>query len=488
MKMLTSILTNIKVLEVKGNLEIGITGITFDSRKVTTGVLFVARVGVLTDGHEFIQDTITKGAIAILHSRELSFYYPNITYIKVEDTDVALGLLAAAYFDHPSRKLKLVAITGTNGKTTVATLLYRLFKKLGYRVGLISTVVNLVNEKEITATHTTPDAITLNELFSLMLEAKCEYAFMEASSHAIHQHRMEGLQLAGAAFTNITHDHLDYHKTFDNYIKAKKKLFDDLPADAFALINADDKRGEIMVQNTKASVSWFGLRNPADYKGKILENSFQGLFIRINETDFQSALIGEFNAYNLLTIYGVAASLGIPHLDILTAMSTLGPAQGRFESIRNPLTKVIGIVDYAHTPDALKQVLATIRAIRTGNEKVITVVGCGGNRDKEKRPLMAHIASEMSDKVILTSDNPREEEPTDIISQMEAGIPSQHNRKVIVNPDRKQAIATACSLAGLGDIILLAGKGHEKYQEIKGVKHPFDDKAILSQFILQSGN
>lgn len=478
MKTLSQILATSKVKSIQGNADIEILAIVFDSRKVQQGTCFVATRGTTVDGHQFIATAINAGAIAIVCEELPNEILPTITYVLVENSSETLGLLASSFFDNPSSKMKLVAITGTNGKTSNATLLHHLFRELGYNVGLLSTVQNQINEEVIPATHTTPDAVALNQLLALMLSKGCTHCFMEASSHAIHQYRIAGLELDGAVFTNITHDHLDYHGTFDNYIKAKKKLFDDLYSNAFALANYDDKNGRVMLQNTKATKHSFALKTIADFKGKLLANTLQGLQMEINGTEVWFKLIGAFNAYNLLSVYAVAVLLGEDEREVLTTLSGLNTAKGRFEQFRSTLG-ITGIVDYAHTPDALENVLETINDLK-GDAQVITVVGCGGNRDAAKRPVMAEIAAKLSDKVILTSDNPRNEEPQDILNQMQAGLKSAaHLRKTMQVSDRKEAIKVACTLAKAGDIILLAGKGHEDYQEIKGVKYPFDDKKVL---------
>jgi UDP-N-acetylmuramoyl-L-alanyl-D-glutamate--2,6-diaminopimelate ligase len=407
--------------------------------------------------------------------------------VTVKNSAQALGIIAANFFGNPSHKLKLVGVTGTNGKTTVATLLYKLFNSLGHRTGLLSTVVNKIVDKEIPATHTTPDPIQLSELLTQMIQAKCTHCFIEVSSHAVDQERIAGLRFEGAIFTNITHDHLDYHKTFENYIKAKKKFFDELTADAFALVNADDKRGMVMLQNTKARKRSFGLKKMVDFKGKIITNSIEGLELEIGNKSVWFKLIGDFNAYNLLAVYGAAVVLGADSDEVLTHLSAMQGAAGRFELIR-PGSKITAIVDYAHTPDALKNVLETIAHFRTGTEQVITVVGCGGNRDKTKRPLMASIACRFSDKVVITSDNPRDEDPMQIIREMQSGIGPSESRKTLVMADREEAIKTAVMLAKAKDIVLVAGKGHEAYQEIKGVKHPFDDKEVLERMLNMFAN
>ncbi len=486
MKQLSDILYKVRIEQLFGRTDMEVKHITFDSRAVQKGSLFIAIKGTQLDGHDYISKAIAQGAVAIVCEKwsdsqwsDNSKLSDNATIVVVKNSSEALSFIAGNFFDNPSEKMQLVAITGTNGKTTVATLSYHLFRSLGYKCGLISTVQNEIDGAIIPSTHTTPDAIQINELLAKMLEAGCTHCFMEASSHAIHQNRVHALDFDVAVFTNITHDHLDYHETFDKYIKAKKQLFDDLPAHATALINNDDKRASVMVQNTKATVKTFSLKSMSDFKASILENSFLGMVLQIEGLELHSRLIGEFNAYNLLSIYAIAVVLGIEKIDALSAISKLGAAEGRFDYIVSPKEKIIGIVDYAHTPDALKNVLSTIKAIRTHNEQVITVVGCGGNRDKAKRPEMTRIACELSTKVILTSDNPRNEKPEDIIEEMKQGIEPLHYKKVLSITDRKEAIKAACMMATAKDIILLAGKGHEKYQEINGVKYPFDDKKVL---------
>lgn len=480
MRLLKEILYKAGIEEVIGNTNASVNGISINSMEVKASQMYVALRGTRVDGHSFIQQAIDKGATAILCETLPDVIQSGINYVKVKNTHLALAEVCANFFNHPSTKLKLIGITGTNGKTTTATLLYKMFISFGYKVGLLSTVENRVNEKVIPATHTTPDPIQLNKLLSQMVFEECEYCFMEVSSHAVVQHRIMGLQFAGGVFTNITHDHLDYHKTFDEYIKAKKGFFDMLPESAFALVNIDDKNGMVMVQNTKATKKTYSLHTMSDFRCRIIENNFGGLLLMIDNMEVLCRLIGSFNAYNLLSIYATAISLGIDKQAALTALSLLDSVSGRFEYV-NSSNKIIGIVDYAHTPDALKNVLGTINDIRTRNEKVITIVGCGGNRDAAKRPVMAQIASEYSDKVILTSDNPRNEEPQTIIEQMRTGVPAHHTAKVMAITDRREAIKVACNLAKPGDIILLAGKGHETYQEIKGVKYPFDDKEILQE-------
>jgi len=445
---------------------------------VIKGTAFVAISGEKINGHDFIQSAIEMGAIAIICEALPSHLIEGITYVQVNNTHEAVAYMAHNFYDEPSANLKLIGITGTNGKTTIATLLFKLFTTLGHKSGLISTVQNQIGEEIIPATHTTPDAVSLNSLLKKMLDSGCKYVFMECSSHAIHQHRITGLQFLGGIFSNITHDHLDYHQTFDAYIKVKKSFFDNLSSSAFAISNKDDKRGEIMLQNTPAKKYYYSLKTVADFKGKILDNALTGLQMQLNNLDVHFRLIGEFNAYNLLAVYGAAICLHQNSEEVLTALSSLNGAEGRFDyMISNKM--IVGIVDYAHTPDALENVLMTIKKLRKGHEQIITVVGCGGDRDKAKRPIMAQAACDLSDKVIFTSDNPRSEDAATILQEMEAGLGSAAKRKYLSILDRKEAIRTAVSLAGSEDIVLVAGKGHEKYQEINGIKHSFDDKAIL---------
>jgi UDP-N-acetylmuramoyl-L-alanyl-D-glutamate--2,6-diaminopimelate ligase len=479
---LSALLSSCKISELVGNTEQDITGICFDSRKVSASSMFIATVGTVVDGHQFITSAIEKGASVIVCEKLPKKLDATVTYVVVDNSSRAMGLIAAAYYQHPSKKLKLVGVTGTNGKTTVATLLSNLFQELGYKVGLLSTVENKINNTVIPSTHTTPDSITINELLLDMIAANCDYCFMEVSSHAIVQERIAGLSFTGGIFTNITHDHLDFHQTFEEYIKAKKYFFDQLPASAFALTNSDDKRGAVMLQNTKAHAKTYALQSMATFKAKIIENQFSGLFLNIDAEEVWFKMVGSFNAYNLLAVYATAMLLDQDKTRVLTILSTLSGAEGRFDYTIAP-NGVIGIVDYAHTPDAIKNVLQTIANIRKGNETVIAIVGCGGDRDKTKRPIMAEVACKLSDKVILTSDNPRTEDPAAILKEMEAGVPISLKKKTITIQDRKEAIRTACHLAKSGDIILLAGKGHEKYQEIDGVKYPFDDKQIFSEIM-----
>ena len=477
---LKDILYNTPLLSVSGSTDLTITAITADSRQVQPGTLFVAVKGTQTDGHRYIATALEKGAVAILCQQLPDELPDGVTLVQVADSAKALGIAAANFFGNPSRKLKLVAVTGTNGKTTTVTLLFRLFRALGYRTALLSTIQNQVNDDIFPATHTTPEPVALNSFLAEAVKKGCTHAFMEASSHAIVQERIAGLHFAGAVFTNITHDHLDFHGTFDNYIKAKKKLFDELPATAFALTNLDDKRGLVMLQNTKAQKKTFSLQTMGDFKGKILSDTLQGLEMEVDGRQVWFKLVGSFNAYNLLGMYATAVLLGEPEEEVLTQLSDLPPAPGRFEQFIAP-NRIIGIVDYAHTPDALENVLKTLSALRE-NHQIITVAGCGGNRDSGKRPLMAKIACQYSDKVILTSDNPRHEDPDQILAQMYAGVGITDRRKTEVIPDRKAAIQKAVSLAQPSDIVLVAGKGHENYQEIQGVKYPFDDKTVLQEF------
>ncbi|WP_343688465.1 UDP-N-acetylmuramoyl-L-alanyl-D-glutamate--2,6-diaminopimelate ligase [Chitinophaga sp.] len=483
MKTLRDILYNVNIVAVKGSTDTAVNALNIDSRAIKPGDAFIAIRGVHADGHLFIDKAVQQGATAIICEELPAQTADNVVYVQVNSSATAAGVIAANFYDNPSHKVQLVGVTGTNGKTTIATLLFKLFSALGYHCGLLSTVQNQIGDRIVPSTHTTPDTIHLNALLADMVNDGCDYVFMEVSSHAIHQQRIAGLKFAGGIFSNITHDHLDYHKTFDEYIRVKKSWFDGLPATAFALTNLDDKRGNVMLQNTKAKKQTYSLRTVADFKGKILENNLTGLIMMINETEVHFRLIGEFNAYNLLAVYGAATLLNQDKARVLQALSDLSGAEGRFDYIVSPHQRIIGIVDYAHTPDALLNVLATIKNLRKGNEQVITVVGCGGDRDTAKRPVMAEVAVERSDRVILTSDNPRSEDPNEIIKQMEAGVPVHLKKKVLSITDRKEAIKTAISLANPEDIILIAGKGHEKYQEIQGVKHPFDDKQVLEEMM-----
>ena len=484
MSILKDILYKVAIEAVKGSTEITIGKIDFDSRKIAQNDLFVAIRGTISDGHEFIAKAIELGASAIVCDTLPETIVEGITYIQVKDTNTALAVMAANYFDHPSQKLQLVGVTGTNGKTTIASLLYQLYKKAGYKVGLLSTVKIMVDEVEYKATHTTPDSITINQYLATMIAEGVEYCFMEVSSHGIHQKRTEGLHFVGGVFTNLSHDHLDYHATFAEYRDVKKSFFDHLPKTAFALSNIDDKNGPVLLQNTVAKKCTYALKSYADYKAQILESQLSGLLLKINGNEVWVKLIGTFNAYNLLAIYGTAIELGMESLEALRLLSELESVSGRFQYIVSE-ANITAIVDYAHTPDALENVLKTINDIRTKNEQLITVVGCGGNRDKAKRPVMGGIASDLSDKAILTSDNPRNEDATVIISEMEQGVAPQNFKRILSITDRKQAIKTACQLAQPNDIILIAGKGHETYQEIEGVRHDFDDMKIVKELLEQ---
>lgn len=477
---LQELLKNIKPTTIEGNTDVEITGVNIDSRKIKDGHLFVAMKGTQVDGHKFIGKAIESGAKAILCEDMPQEKNDGVCYIQVASTEDAVGKVATLFFGDPSKHLKLVGVTGTNGKTTIATLLYNMFRKFGYKVGLLSTVCNYIDDREVPADHTTPDPIELNELLSEMVKAGCEYAFMECSSHAIHQKRIGGLKFAGGIFTNLTRDHLDYHKTFENYRNAKKAFFDGLPKTAFAITNADDRNGMVMVQNTKATIKTYSTRQMADFRARIIEMHFAGMYLDIDGHEVGVQFIGKFNVSNLLAVYAAARMLGMQPEDILVAMSTLHSVSGRLEPIQSP-DGFTAIVDYAHTPDALENVLNAIHEVLNGKGKVITVCGAGGNRDKGKRPLMAQEAVRQSDRVIITSDNPRFEDPQDIINDMIAGLNKEQLKKVITIVDRKEAIKTACMMAQKGDVILVAGKGHENYQEIKGVKHHFDDKEVLHE-------
>lgn len=474
------ILVNCNLLEIVGNKDLEISSISFDSRTVENGTLFFAVRGTQVDGHNYIEKAIEKGAIAIVCEQLPAILNDTVTYIKVDNSAYVLGVSASNFFDNPSKKLKLTGVTGTNGKTTIATLLYRLFTDAGYVCGLLSTIENIVDHEIIPSTHTTPDPIELNALLKKMVNKGCEYAFMEVSSHSVDQDRIAGLEFAGGIFTNLTHDHLDYHKTMANYRNAKKKFFDNLPANAFALTNLDDKNGAVMLQNTRAKRLSYALKHDADFKGVVLESHFDGMMIKVNGTEMFTQLVGGFNASNLLAIYGAAISLGFDKDELLVEISKLKGANGRFDMVHSECG-IVGIVDYAHTPDALENVLKTINDVRCHKEMLITVVGCGGNRDTTKRPEMAAVAAKMSDKVILTSDNPRFEDPDEIIRQMKEGLDEEAKRHVLSITNRREAIRTAVALANKGDIILLAGKGHENYQEINGIKNHFDDKEELSE-------
>ena len=480
---LKDLLSSMKPKAVIGNEDIDITGVNIDSRRIGKGHLFVAMVGTQVDGHQFISKAIAQGAAAILCERLPEETPEGVTYVQVDSTEDAVGKVATLFYGDPSRHLKLIGVTGTNGKTTIATLLYNMFRKMGHKCGLLSTVCNYIEDEAIPTEHTTPDPIELNALLSRMVEAGCEYAFMECSSHAIAQKRIGGLRFAGGIFTNLTRDHLDYHKTFENYRDAKKAFFDSLSKNAFAITNADDKNGLVMVQNCKAQVKTYSIRQMADYRARILECHFEGMYLEIDGNEVGVQFIGKFNVSNLLAVYGAARMLGKEPQDILVAMSTLHSVNGRLDPVRSP-EGYTAIVDYAHTPDALENVLNAIHEVLNGKGKVITVCGAGGNRDKGKRPLMAQEAVKQSDRVIITSDNPRFEEPQNIINDMLAGLNAQQMKKVISIADRKEAIRAACMMAGKGDVILVAGKGHENYQEIKGVKHHFDDKEVLRDIFM----
>ena len=475
MMKLKTLVNRLDVLEVKGDMERDICGVQIDSRQVADGHLFIAVRGTVADGHNYIDKALEKGAVAILCETIPENADEKVAYVRVENTEQVVGQVATTFYGDPTSKMKLVGVTGTNGKTTIATVLYEMFRYMGHKVGLLSTVCNYIDGEAIPTEHTTPDPITLNALLAQMVEAGCEYAFMEVSSHSIVQNRIGGLTFAGGLFTNITRDHLDYHKTFENYIKAKKLFFDRLPKEAFAITNVDDKNGMVMVQNTQAQVKTYSVQSPADFKAKIIECHFEGMYLNINGKEVGVQFIGKFNVSNLLAVYGAAIMLGKDEQEVLVALSAMKPVNGRFEALRSP-SGYTAIVDYAHTPDALENVLNAIHGVLDGKGEVITVCGAGGNRDKGKRPLMAREAVKQSDRVIITSDNPRFEEPQDIINDMLAGLDEEQMKKVIAIVDRRQAIKTACMMAKSGDVILVAGKGHEDYQDVKGVKHHFDDK------------
>lgn len=475
---LKDLLSGVDVVEIKGKNDIEIEGIASDSRNIKKGYLFVAIKGVQVDGHQYINNAEALGASVVVYNEVIDSFDDKVTYVKVPDTADAAGKIATQWYGNPSQKLKLVGVTGTNGKTTTATLLYDTFRQLGYKVGLLSTVCNYINEEKFPATHTTPDPLTLNKMLSKMVDAGCEYAFMEVSSHAIHQKRISGLTYAGGIFTNLTQDHLDYHKTMAEYLKAKKAFFDNLPSTAFALTNIDDKNGLVMLQNSKAEKHTYSVRSLADFKARIIEKHFDGTTIEINGRELEVQFVGVFNVYNLLAVYGATLLLGQDNDKTLLILSTLKSVSGRFETIRSK-DGVTAIVDYAHTPDALTNVLDAIHGVLDGSGHVITVIGCGGNRDRTKRPIMAREAVRLSDQVILTSDNPRYEEPEAIINDMADGLDSVQMKKTLCITHREQAIKTACAIAKTGDVILIAGKGHEDYQDIKGVKHHFDDREIV---------
>ena len=475
---LKELLHAVPVIQVEGSLEVEITSVCFDSRKVDAGSLFVAVRGVHTDGHLFVDKVAVAGAAALVVEELPADMLDTVTYLLVNDSAYVLGLIAGNFYGNPSKDLKLVGVTGTNGKTTVATLLFNLFDHLGYQVGLLSTVENRISDRVVTATHTTPDPVALNQLLREMVDEGCDYCFMEVSSHAVVQQRIAGLRFAGGIFTNITHDHLDFHKTFSNYIKAKKSFFDELDRYAFALTNIDDKNGAVMLQNTFSHRKTYGLQSMADFKAKVVESHFDGMLLQIDGHEVWVKLVGGFNAYNILAVYGAAILLEQETLKVLTALSEITGAEGRFETVRSA-KGIVGVVDYAHTPNAVENVLETIQQLRTGGQQIITVLGCGGDRDRTKRPEMAKVALKYSDKLIITSDNPRTEDPLAIIKEMEAGIPADKKKNTFSISDRREAIRAACHLASPGDIVLIAGKGHEKYQEINGVRHHFDDREEL---------
>ncbi|MEI6122234.1 MAG: UDP-N-acetylmuramoyl-L-alanyl-D-glutamate--2,6-diaminopimelate ligase [Bacteroidota bacterium] len=479
---LDDIINKSGIIEIIGSTNKPILSISFNSVDTSDGCLFVAIKGTKVDGHAFISEAINRGAVGIVCEKLPEQKFPNVTYIKVQNSSYALGQICSSFYNHPSAKIKLIGVTGTNGKTTTASLLYKMFILLGYKVGLISTICNKINNENFPASHTTPDSLILNKLINRMVERGCEYCFMEVSSHAVCQERIVGLNFSGGIFSNITHDHLDYHKTFENYILAKKRFFDSLPTDAFALTNIDDRNGNVMIQNTKAKKYTYSLLLPADFKCKILENQVSGMHLNLDGNEVWCNLVGSFNAYNLTAIYATALLLNQNKVEVLTALSSLTAVEGRFESFKDK-NNVVAIVDYAHTPDALKNILSTIISMRSGKEKIITVVGAGGDRDKTKRPEMARIVADMSDRVILTSDNPRSETPEAIIDEMITGVDLTKKQKILVIVNRKEAIKTAYALALPSDIILLAGKGHEKYQDIQGIKYPFDDKQIIKDLM-----
>lgn len=487
MKNLTQLLAAVTALDQRGPTNPTITALTLDSRHAGPGTVFFALRGTATDGHQFIAKAVELGAAAVVCEELPAELNPTTSYVRVADSAEAMALMAAEFYGHPSRQLQLVGITGTNGKTTCATMLHKLFRELGYHCGLLSTVQNQIDEQVIPSTHTTPDAIRLNALLADMLRAGCTHVFMEVSSHAVVQHRITGLHFAGGVFTNLSHDHLDYHGTFDNYLKAKKKFFDDLPKSAFALSNADDKRGAVMLQNVAGRRELYSLRGHGEFRARLLENAVHGLHLEIEGREVQFRLIGVFNAYNLLAIYGTAVLLGEDPTEVLTVLSGLTSAPGRFEPVVSEKTRITGIVDYAHTPDALENVLQTLADIRQPSQQIITVVGCGGNRDGAKRPEMARLAAVLSERAVLTSDNPRFEDPNDILAQMQTGVPVTALGKVLTIADRREAIKTAVALAQPGDIVLVAGKGHETYQEIKGIKNDFDDKQVLTEMFALLG-
>ncbi|MBC8047418.1 MAG: UDP-N-acetylmuramoyl-L-alanyl-D-glutamate--2,6-diaminopimelate ligase [Fimbriimonadaceae bacterium] len=479
MKKLNTILSGVDIVSINGDENISVNSITADSRKVEAGSVFVAVKGVSADGNDFIDAAIEKDAAVVICEKGFSGDRKNTVIVSVKDSASALGIIAHNFYDKPSYQLKLIGITGTNGKTTTATLSYHLFEQLGFNTGLISTVENKIHNTTIPSTHTTPDPVQLNKLLADMVSAGCDYAFMEVSSHAAHQKRIAGLHFTGGVFTNISHDHLDYHKTFDEYIAAKKSFFDNLSVEAFALINADDKRGNILLQNCKAAHRTFSVKGNGDFTCRIKENNITGLVLNLDGTEFHTSLVGEFNTWNILAVYSIARLLGFDKAQVLTTLSKLSPVEGRFDVVYSLKDKLTGVIDYAHTPDAVEKILTTLRSSVKLSQKIITVIGCGGDRDKTKRPVMAKVAASLSDKTILTSDNPRSEIPETIIAEMQKGIDGELIKKVIAITDRKEAIKTAVMLAQTNDVILVAGKGHEKYQEIKGIKYLFDDKQVL---------
>ena len=481
---LKDILYKVTLNAVVGSTSINVYAVNFDSRKIEKDHLFVAIRGLVADGHDYIETAIKKGATSVVCESLPKKLDDNVTYVEVDNSNKALAIIASNFYENPSKNIRLVGVTGTNGKTTVTSLLYQLFKKAGYKVGLLSTVKIMVDETEYKATHTTPDSLTINKYLSEMNAEGVEFCFMEVSSHGIHQYRTEGLHFEGGIFTNLSHDHLDYHKTFAEYRDVKKKFFDELSSEAFALVNVDDKNGSVMLQNTKAKKHTYALKQYADYKTQILENQFGGLLLKVDDNEVWTRLIGNFNAYNVLSIYATAELLGLEKVEILRLISDLESVSGRFQYVVSD-EKITAIIDYAHTPDALKNVLETINSIRTKNEELITVVGCGGDRDKTKRPKMGHIASALSTKVIFTSDNPRSEKPEDVLSEIESGVEPQNFKKTLTIEDRKQAIKAACQIAQPNDIILIAGKGHETYQEIKGERFDFDDLKIVKELLKQ---
>ena len=487
MPYLHDILYRVGIRSVKGSTAVEVGSLHIDSREVSPGGCFIAVKGTHTDGHAHIPDALAKGAVAVICESLPDDMPEGVTFVRVNDAAEAAGVAAHEFFGRPSEKLRLTGVTGTNGKTTIATLLYKLFSGLDHACGLISTVENRIGDRTLAATHTTPDAVSLNRLLAEMVEAGCTHAFMECSSHAIHQRRISGLRFSGAVFSNITHDHLDYHGTFDEYIRVKKSFFDNLPPEAFAITNLDDRRGTVMLQNTQADKFYYSLRSVSDFRGRILENAITGLQMVVNEQEVQFRLVGEFNAYNLLAVYATAVCLGEDRQEVLRVMSGLTGAEGRFEVMVSPHSRVVGIVDYAHTPDALANVLSTIRKLRSGGERIITVVGCGGDRDAAKRPIMGEVACAQSDQAVFTSDNPRSEDPAGIMEEMRGNLTAAQRRKLLCISDRREAIRTAVTLAQAEDIVLVAGKGHEKYQEVAGVKRPFDDKQVLASLFIELG-